>query len=106
MKENNFRFKESYARTLESMSDKQAGRFIKAVCGYAFRNVTFETKDKYLKGMFLYMQRAIDEERANVKNGKVGGAIRAEQIKSDKLTGGIMGGVVLSIGHEIKKQKD
>lgn len=106
MKEKNFKFKESYARTLKSMSDKQAGQFIKAVCGYVFQNVPFETKDKFLKGTYLYMQRAIDEERVNVKYGKVGGAIRAEQIKAERQSGGGMGGIVISIEHEAKPPKN
>lgn len=106
MKEKNFKFKESYARTLKNMSDRQAGQFIKAVCGYAFNNEPFETKDKFLKGTYLYMQKAIEQERANIKNGKVGGGIRAEQIKAQRQSGGVMGGVVISIEHETKPPKN
>lgn len=105
MKEKNFKFKESYAKALKGMSDKQAGQFIKAVCGYAFQNEPFITKDKFLKGTFLYMQRAIDEERTNIKNGKAGGAIRAEQIKAERQSGGVMGGVVISIERGTKTPK-
>lgn len=79
MKEKNFRFRESYAKVIKSMTDKQAGEFIKSVCGYVFEDKPFETKDEFLKGTFIYMKNALDAERASVKNGKVGAFISMEK---------------------------
>ena len=36
MKERNFRFRKSFAEVIRVIDDKQAGKFIKAVCEYVF----------------------------------------------------------------------
>lgn len=81
MKEKNFKFRESFGALVEKMTDKQAGEFIKAVSGYMFGGKPMESKDEYLKGVFLYVQNVLDTEMRDRENGKIGGAIVAEKYK-------------------------
>lgn len=81
MKEKNFKFRKSYGALVEKMTDKQAGEFIKAVCGYVFDGKPMESKDEYLKGVFVFVQNALDTEMRDRENGKIGGAIVAEKYK-------------------------
>lgn len=85
MKEQNFRFRESYAKIIKSMTDKQAGEFIKGVCGYVFEGKPLETKDEFLKGAFIYMQNALDAERDSRKFGKVGAFISMERQREQQI---------------------
>ena len=81
MKEQNFKFRKSFAKLVEQMTDKQAGEFIKAVCGYVLEGKPMESKDEYLKGVFVFVQNALDTEVRDRENGKIGGAIVAEKYK-------------------------
>lgn len=81
MKEQNFKFKKSFGKLVEQMTDKQAGEFIKAVCGYVFLQKPMESKDEYLKGVLVYVKAALDTEMRDRENGKLGGAIVAEKYK-------------------------
>ena len=81
MKEQNFKFKKSFGKLLEQMTDKQAGEFIKAMCGYVFLHKPMESKDDFLKGVFIYVKNALDTEMRDRENGKLGGAIVAEKYK-------------------------
>lgn len=79
MKEKNFKFRESFGKLVEQMTDKQAGEFIKAVSRYVFGGKTMESKDEFLKGVFHYVQNVLDTAAQNRENGKIGGAIVAEK---------------------------
>ncbi len=81
MKEKNFKFRASFGKLVENMTDKQAGEFIKAVSGYVFNGKPLETKDEYLKGIYLYVQNLLETEAQNREHGKIGGAIVAEKYK-------------------------
>ena len=81
MKEKNFKFRASFGKLIEKMTDKQAGEFIKAVSGYVFNGKHLETKDEYLKGVYLYVQNVLETEAQNREHGKLGGAIVAEKYK-------------------------
>lgn len=81
MKEKNFKFRASFGKLVENMTDKQAGEFIKAVSGYVFNGKPLETKDEYLKGVYLYVQNLLETEAQNREHGKIGGAIVAEKYK-------------------------
>lgn len=81
MKEKNFKFKKSFGALVGKMTNRQAGEFIKAVCGYVFDGKPMESKDEYLKGVFLYVQSVLDTAEQNKANGKIGGAIVAEKYK-------------------------
>lgn len=88
MKEQNFKFRKSFGKLVEQMTDKQAGEFIKAVCGYVFLHKPMESKDDFLKGVFVYVKTALDNEARDRENGKLGGAIIAERYRElrDKVT--------------------
>ena len=81
MKEKNFKFKKSFGALVKKMTNRQAGEFIKAVSGYVFDGKPMESKDEYLKGVFLYVQSVFDTAEQNRANGKIGGAIVAEKYK-------------------------
>ncbi len=81
MKEKNFKFKKSFGALVGKMTNRQAGEFIKAVSGYVFDGKPMESKDEYLKGVFLYVQSVLDTAEQNRANGKIGGAIVAEKYK-------------------------
>ena len=83
MKEENFKFKKSFGALVEKMTDKQAGEFIKAVSGYVFNGKPMESKDGYLKGVFLYVQSVLDTAEQNRANGKIGGAIVAGKVQGN-----------------------
>lgn len=86
MKEKNFKFREKFGKLVENMTDKQAGEFIKAVSGYVFENKPMESKDEYLKGVFLYVKIVLDTDMQNRENGKLGGAITAEKKRKKEAT--------------------
>lgn len=98
---NSFKFKRSFYNLLLGMTDKQAGEFIKGMCDYAFNEKHFQTKDDYLKGAFLYVQRELDVSKQNSINGKKGGLVSAEMKRNEErktyyddgvITGGIVAG--------------
>lgn len=82
MKENNFKFKKSYFAVIRDLSDKQAGELIKGICSYVFDGKPFQTKDGYLKGLFLYIKHELDLSAMNAANGKKG----AEKLAESKRT--------------------
>ena len=102
MKENNFKFKKSYYAVIRDMTDKQAGEFVKGLCGYVFENKPLTTKDEYLKGLYLYVKRELDVSAMNAANGKKGADKLAEIKKKQKPMKGI--GVLL--GSVVVTEKD
>jgi len=91
LKENSFKFRESFGRAFLSMPDKQAGKLIKALCIYAFRGKPVECKDSTVQSSFILIKTAMDADEKDRENGRKGGLISAEQIKrtqpsSDVLT--------------------
>lgn len=95
MKEKNFKFKAKFAELVNDMTDKQAGEFIKAISNYVFNNKQFETKDEYLKGIFLYVKNELDTAERNSVNGKKGAIILAEKKKKAQTIGIIVSSVVV-----------
>ena len=95
MKEKNFKFKVNFAKLVKGMTDKQAGEFIKGVSDYVFYNKPLETKDEYLKGVYLYAKNELDTSERNSVNGKKGALILAEKKKRAQSVGIIVGRVVV-----------
>lgn len=60
MKELKLKIKRDYYNIFKELTDKQAGELIKGVCAYIYDGKPFETKDDYLKGIFIYIKRDID----------------------------------------------
>ncbi len=81
MKEKSFRFRESFGRAVGTMTDKQAGRFIKGLCGNVFDNRYFTTNDKALKSAFILVKTALEADERDRENGRKGGLLSAEKRK-------------------------
>ena len=106
MQTGGFKFNKSFYSIMRDMTDKQAGEFIKGICGYAFENKPFITKDEYLKGVYLYVKREIDVSKENSVNGRKGGLISAEIRRNEEQENAykeamIAGGVVAEHAVEI-----
>ena len=115
MKERNFRFRKSFAEVIRVMDDKQAGKFIKAVCDYVFDGRGYDGNDTAIKTAFTLVKVTLDAEKADRVNGKRGGKLSAEmrRAKQDKpsiarvIAGGVMAGEMLkSILESQNEQSD
>lgn len=78
MQGNNLKIKRRYYEIIRDMTDKQAGEFIKGLCAYVFEGKPFNTKDNYLKGIFLYLQRELEISEQHSVNGRKGGFVTAQ----------------------------
>jgi hypothetical protein len=108
LKEKNFKFRASFGKLVESMTDKQAGEFIKVVSGYAFCGKPMETKDEYLKGVFIYVKNVLDTEMISRQNGKKGADVLAEKRHKGKALDILLSSVVLTaekLGKDNKKSE-
>lgn len=81
MKEKSFRFRESYGLSVKAMNDKQAGKFIKLLCGYVFDGKYPESNDSTIRSTFTLVKTALDEERKARENGRRGGLLSAQKRK-------------------------
>ena len=107
MKERNFRFRKSFAEVIRVMDDKQAGKFIKAVCDYVFDGRGYDG--------FTLVKVTLDAEKTDRENGRRGG-IKSREIRKAQdqkpsvakvIAGGIMAGEMLkSILESQNEQSD
>ena len=81
MESRKFKFREHDYKTIQGMTDKEAGQFIKGLCCYAFDGVPMETKDVKIASAYAYAKVALDESERNRENGKKGGLITAERFR-------------------------
>lgn len=103
MKERNFRFRKSFAEVIRVMDDKQAGKFIKAVCDYVFDGRGYDGNDTAIKTAFTLVKATLDAEKADRENGKRGGKLSAEMRRAKQnepsiarvIAGGVMAGEML-----------
>ncbi|WP_251546358.1 DUF6291 domain-containing protein [Pumilibacter intestinalis] len=98
----NINIKREHYDMLKELTDKQAGEFVKGVCAYAFEGKPFLTKDRYLKGLFMYAKRALDVSEMNSVNGKKGADKLAENKRRNKTVGVLVGSVIMP--RAIKKE--
>ena len=82
MKEKHFKFRKSFYDVLRDMTDKQAGEFVKGICGYAFEGNVPQTQDDFIKGAYLFAIAALDAQKRDSVNGKKGGDIVAAMKKN------------------------
>lgn len=83
MKEKYFKFRESYAKAIETMSDKEAGEFVKSLCEYVFEGKVVPTNNKKLRSRFQLAKITLDAEKRNQENGRKGGIKSAEKRKQE-----------------------
>ena len=60
MANRNFKLREQDYKAMLDMTEKQAGQFIKGLCGYAFDGVPMETKDAKIASAYAYAKTALD----------------------------------------------
>lgn len=112
----NFKIREQDYKAMQGMNEKQAGQFIKGLCGYAFEGKPFETKDAKLATAYAYAKVALDVSAQNRENGKKGGLIMAERMRGMKQMPKrmpvscnpmdmLLKGIVLSVADEAEKSK-
>lgn len=96
MKELKLKIKREYYNVIRELTDKQAGELIKGVCAYAYDGKPFESKDGYLKGLFIYIKRDIDTARQNSVNGKKSAEIQAERRRKEAMANlaAVIGGAI------------
>lgn len=88
--------KKEHYNIIKELTDKQAGEFVKGVCAYVYDGKPFVTKDKYLKGLFVYAKRALDVSEMNSVNGKKGADKLAEIKRKERALGVIIGSVMVA----------
>ena len=100
MKERNFRFRKSFAEVIRVMDDKQAGKFIKAVCDYVFDGRGYDGNDTAIKTAFTLVKVTLDAEKTDRENGRRGGIksreIRKAQDQKPSVAKVIASGIVAS----------
>lgn len=79
MKNKIVKIKKDYYKAMKQMSDKQIAEFTKAICEYVYEGKPMITKDNFLKGVFMYVQRDLEVAAQNSINGKKGADILAEK---------------------------
>ncbi len=88
--------KREHWELMKGLTDKQAGEFVKGVCAYVYEGKPFITKDKYLKGLFVYVKRALNTSEINSINGKKGADKLAEMKRKEHTLGVIIGSVMVA----------
>jgi len=83
MKEKYFKFRESFAKSISLMNDKEAGEFVKALCEYVFEGKIVPTNNKKLRSKFQLAKITLDAEKRDKENGRKGGIKSAEQRKQE-----------------------
>ena len=79
MKNKVVKIKKDYYKAMKQMTDKQIAEFIKSVCDYVYEGKPMITKDSFLKGVFMYVQRDLEVAERNSINGKKGAEILAKR---------------------------
>lgn len=97
MKKKVVKIKKEYYKAMKQMTDKQIAEFVKGICDNVYEGKPLTTKDKYLKGIFMYVQRDLDEAAQNSINGKKG----ADKLAAMKRKG-IMHGIDIVVITEQK----
>lgn len=79
MKEANFKFRKSFYTVMSDMTENQKGEYISGICGYVFEGKPLQTQDPFLKGVFLFVKRELDDSAKKSLNGKKGAIACAEK---------------------------
>ncbi|MGN0744541.1 MAG: DUF6291 domain-containing protein [Christensenellales bacterium] len=101
MKEKYFKVTESIADSVQSMDDRTAGKFIKAVCDYAFKGKAYDGKDTVIKSNFILVKRVLDGQAQDIAYGKLGAKKSMEIRRNEKEAGGMCVGRVVVGGGDV-----
>lgn len=118
MANRNFKLREQDYKAMLDMTEKQAGQFIKGLCGYAFDGVPMETKDAKIASAYAYAKTALDVSVKSRENGRKGGLLVAERMRGAKVSpvksfaatevdpmGMLLKGIVLSVAEDAVESK-
>lgn len=104
MKELKLKIKREHYNLFKELTDKQTGELVKGMCAYMYDNKPFFTKDAYLKGVFMGIQREIDISKQNALNGAKGAEFRAEKHRKAAMGQfGVILGSVLAAAENAEK---
>lgn len=101
MKEKYFKVTESIADSVQAMDDRTAGKFIKAVCDYAFEGKPYDGKDTVMKSNFILVKRVLDGQAQDIAYGKLGAKKSMEIRKNEKGTDRMCVGRVVVGGGDV-----
>lgn len=101
MKEKYFKVTESIADSVQSMEDRTAGKFIKAVCDYAFKGKAYDGKDAVIKSNFILVKRVLDGQAQDIAYGKLGAKKSMEIRRNEKETSNMCVGRLVVGGGDV-----
>lgn len=84
MKEKYFKFRESYSQAIQTMTDKEAGQFLKTICEYVFEDKKPKLIQRNLKSHFALAKIILDKEIKDIENGRIGGIESVKQRAKQK----------------------
>lgn len=79
MKNKVVKIKKEYYKAMKQMTDKQIAEFVRGLCDYVYEDKPLVTKDNFLKGVFMYVNRDLDVAEQNSINGKKGAEALAKR---------------------------
>ena len=81
-----FSFRLSYANMIKAMTNnKNAGVYVKAMCGYMFYGKTPDELPNELQGAFNIFKKTFDISKARSESGKKGGKVKKKSITLAKI---------------------
>ena len=99
------KIKREHYGVIKEMTDRQAGEFVKKLCARVYERKPLFTKDAYLKGVFVSVERELAVSRQNSLNARKGAEKRAERRRSGQFAGlGIALGSVLAAAQNAEKE--
>ena len=96
MKNRIVKITKDYYGFIKNMTDKQRAEFINAVCERVYDGTPLVTKDKYLKGVYAFVERDLQIAERNSINGKKGADILAERKREMQPVELIVGSVIVT----------
>lgn len=99
------KIKQEHYGVIREMTDRQAGEFVKKLCARVYEGKPLLTKDAYLKGVFVAVERELAVSRQNSLNARKGAEKRAERQRGKQIAGlGFALGSVLAAAQNAEKE--
>ncbi len=100
MKNKIVKITKDYYGFIKNMTDKQRAEFINAVCERVYDGTLLVTKDKYLKGVYAFVEGDLQVAERNSINGKKGADALAERKREMQPVELIIGSVIVTVKTE------
>ena len=91
------KIKQEHYGVIKEMTDRQAGEFVKKLCARVYEGKPLCTKDAYLKGVFVSVERELAVSRQNSLNARKGAEKRAEK-RAERQRGKQLAGLGFALG--------